>query len=77
MEKDKSVQYILISAGIKFRNKGLFSVVYRYIPAHFEHWYKHKSKSLFWYRFVLIIYHTRLINVYAIVRHKLQTIALM
>jgi hypothetical protein len=35
MENDKWLYYILISAGIKFRNKNKF----RYdIPAHFERW---------------------------------------
>jgi hypothetical protein len=36
MGKDKWILYMLISAGIKFRNKKS-GTVHRYIPAHFEH----------------------------------------
>jgi hypothetical protein len=45
MEKYKWMQYILISAGMKFRNKKKFrySSLYRHIPAHFENWRVHKS----------------------------------
>jgi hypothetical protein len=35
--KNRLIQYTLISAGMKFRNKS-YGMVYRHIPAHFEHW---------------------------------------
>jgi hypothetical protein len=30
--------YILISAGMKFRNRKKFGTVYRRIPVNYEHW---------------------------------------
>jgi hypothetical protein len=36
-KKDKLIWYILISFGIKFKNLKISGMVYRHIPAHFEH----------------------------------------
>jgi hypothetical protein len=38
MERDKWIYYILISAGMKFRNKKKFQYGIPAQPAHFQHW---------------------------------------
>jgi hypothetical protein len=38
---------LLISAGMKFRRKERSGMVYRHIPAHFEHWYNGKRIEVY------------------------------
>jgi hypothetical protein len=54
MERNKWMQYILLSAGKKFRNKSS-GMVYRHIPAHFEHCFNNQELCIYIYEYRVIL----------------------